>query len=272
MRSFSGPARRCLREPFASPAISSLNPINRLVTSESGWPSPDGAVPNLQPVVPVVLLYSRGCRQTIVSIDSDVAAPQKRLLPPTGSPSAPGSQELPASTPGAGRPTRPSAIGKQRPAPSHLRKSSGEALLDQLLGGAGAARPVRRVSAEGLTYDTGALVAAERNDRLVWSLHRAALHEASPTVPAAVLAEGWRGGHSQHCPGSEGLSHRGPLRSQRAGRRARSRSARAQHDDIVDVSVSKALYGAVTRCHSNPTHMTQGGLVSLEPTLAIYAV
>ena len=48
---------------------------------------------------------------------------------------------------------------------------------------------------EGLTYDTGALVAAERNDRLVWSLHRAALRRGlPPTVPAGVLAEGWRGG------------------------------------------------------------------------------
>jgi len=47
----------------------------------------------------------------------------------------------------------------------------------------------------GLTYDTGALIAAERDDRLVWSLHRAALTRGLvPNVPACVLAEGWRGG------------------------------------------------------------------------------
>lgn len=50
----------------------------------------------------------------------------------------------------------------------------------------------------GLTYDTGALVAAQRNDRLLWSLHRAAVARGlPPTVPAGVLAEAWRGG-SQH--------------------------------------------------------------------------
>ena len=47
----------------------------------------------------------------------------------------------------------------------------------------------------GLTYGTGALIAAERDDRLMWSLHRAAIARGlSPTVPAGVLAEAWRGG------------------------------------------------------------------------------
>lgn len=47
----------------------------------------------------------------------------------------------------------------------------------------------------GLTYDTGALINAEANDRLLWSLHRAALGRGIvPTVPAGVLGEAWRGG------------------------------------------------------------------------------
>ena len=51
------------------------------------------------------------------------------------------------------------------------------------------------MSASGLTYDTGALIAAERDDRLLWSLHRAAIARGvPPTVPAGVLAEAWRGG------------------------------------------------------------------------------
>jgi hypothetical protein len=45
-----------------------------------------------------------------------------------------------------------------------------------------------------LTYDAGALIAAERDDRRVWALHRRALARgATPTVPAAVLVEAWRG-------------------------------------------------------------------------------
>jgi hypothetical protein len=47
----------------------------------------------------------------------------------------------------------------------------------------------------GLTYDTGALIAAERSDRRIWALHRRALERGIvPTVPAGVLGQGWRGG------------------------------------------------------------------------------
>jgi hypothetical protein len=47
----------------------------------------------------------------------------------------------------------------------------------------------------GLTYDTGALIAAERDNRLMWALHRAALGRGvNVTVPAGALGEAWRGG------------------------------------------------------------------------------
>ncbi|GFZ87828.1 twitching motility protein PilT [Nesterenkonia alkaliphila] len=47
----------------------------------------------------------------------------------------------------------------------------------------------------GLTYDTGALIGAERDSPLVWALHKRALQQDErPTVPAGVLAEAWRGG------------------------------------------------------------------------------
>lgn len=55
------------------------------------------------------------------------------------------------------------------------------------------------MSADGLTYDTGALIAAERDDRLLWALHRAALTRGlAPTVPAGALGEAWRGGPQHH--------------------------------------------------------------------------
>lgn len=45
-----------------------------------------------------------------------------------------------------------------------------------------------------LVYDTGALIAAERNDRRVWLIHKRALQrDAQPVVPAGVVTEGWRG-------------------------------------------------------------------------------
>jgi hypothetical protein len=53
---------------------------------------------------------------------------------------------------------------------------------------------------DGVTYDTGALIAADRNDRRMWALHAGFLAlEVSPTIPTPVLAEAWRG--SSHLAG-----------------------------------------------------------------------
>lgn len=49
-----------------------------------------------------------------------------------------------------------------------------------------------------LIYDTGALIAAENNSRRFWALHKRALQRhVSPTVPAGVIAEAWRGNSPQ---------------------------------------------------------------------------
>ena len=54
----------------------------------------------------------------------------------------------------------------------------------------------------GLTYDTGALIASDRNQRLVWSLHQAALKRGFvPVVPAGVIGEAWRGGPQHRMSG-----------------------------------------------------------------------
>jgi hypothetical protein len=50
----------------------------------------------------------------------------------------------------------------------------------------------------GITYDTGALVAADRGERRQWARHRALLARREvPTVPSPVLAQAWRGGGRQ---------------------------------------------------------------------------
>lgn len=47
----------------------------------------------------------------------------------------------------------------------------------------------------GVTYDAGALIAAERRDRAFWAIHATLLARgARATVPAGVLAQVWRGG------------------------------------------------------------------------------
>lgn len=44
-----------------------------------------------------------------------------------------------------------------------------------------------------VVYDTGALIAAERNDRRMWALHARALARGQlPIVPSACVVEAWR--------------------------------------------------------------------------------
>src|SRR5215468_12296892 len=50
----------------------------------------------------------------------------------------------------------------------------------------------------GVTYDAGALIAADRAERRIWARHRALLARREvPTAPAPVVAQSWRGGGRQ---------------------------------------------------------------------------
>jgi len=124
----------------------------------------------------------------------------------------------------------------------------------------------------GVTYDTGALVAAERNNRQMWALHAGYLaEEVIPTVPTPVLAEAWRGGARQASlsrllqmcdtePMSEDLAKNVGVLAGQSG-----------HDDMVDVCV---VEGAVRRddavVTSNVTHIRMvadaaGARLRIEP-------
>ena len=97
----------------------------------------------------------------------------------------------------------------------------------------------------GVTYDTGALVAAERNDRRLWALHAGFLaEEVVPVVPAPVLAEAWRGGSRQaNLSRLLAMCEIEPLTEGHA-RAAGVLAGKAGHEDIVDVAV---VEGAVRR-------------------------
>jgi hypothetical protein len=46
----------------------------------------------------------------------------------------------------------------------------------------------------GLLYDSGALIAADRDDRRIWAIHTRALQRGvRPIVPAGCLVEAWHG-------------------------------------------------------------------------------
>ncbi len=90
----------------------------------------------------------------------------------------------------------------------------------------------------GVTYDTGALIAADRNDRRMWALHLGFIaEEVVPAVPAPVVAEAWRGGSRQAslarmlagCDIEEMTADQ--------ARRVGELAGRADHEDVVDVAV-----------------------------------
>lgn len=112
----------------------------------------------------------------------------------------------------------------------------------------------------GVTYDTGALIAGDRNDRRMWALHVGFIaEEVVPNVPAPVVAEAWRGGPRQASlarmlAGCE-------IEEMTAGqaRRVGELAGRADHGDIVDVAV---VEGAARRddgviITSNESHIGQ---------------
>jgi hypothetical protein len=96
----------------------------------------------------------------------------------------------------------------------------------------------------GATYDSGALIAAERDDRRMWALHRRTLERGvAPTVPAGVLGQAWRGGPQPQL--SRLLA--GCLVEELSGPRARQAGTlmgAAGRSDVVDASV---VVGALER-------------------------
>jgi hypothetical protein len=96
----------------------------------------------------------------------------------------------------------------------------------------------------GLTYDAGALVAAERGRNDIWHLHEEAIVRGErPTVPAGVLGQAWRGGPQarlskllKSCQ-VEALNE---LRTRAAG----VACGRAGTSDVIDASV---VVGAIAR-------------------------
>ena len=97
----------------------------------------------------------------------------------------------------------------------------------------------------GITYDTGALIAADRAERRIWARHCAllALREV-PTVPAPVVAQSWRGGGRQALLARLLTGCDVEALDDGQARAVGSLAARAATTDIVDVCV---VEGAIRR-------------------------
>lgn len=112
----------------------------------------------------------------------------------------------------------------------------------------------------GVTYDTGALIAGDRNDRRMWALHVGFIAEdVVPSVPAPVVAEAWRGGPRQASLARMLAGCDIEAMTSGMARRVGELAGRADHDDVVDVTVVEA---AARRdddviVTSNETHIRQ---------------
>jgi len=96
----------------------------------------------------------------------------------------------------------------------------------------------------GLTYDTGALIAAEANRRDLWALHACALRRGrQPVVAAGVLGQAWRGGPQAALSRLLKGCRIETLNEARA-RAAGAACARAGTKDVIDASV---VLGALAR-------------------------
>ncbi len=96
-----------------------------------------------------------------------------------------------------------------------------------------------------VTYDTGALVAADRGERRMWARHRALLQQREvPVVPAPVLAQGWRGGGRQALLAKLLVGCDTETLDDRQARLVGALAASAGASDIVDATV---VEGALRR-------------------------
>jgi hypothetical protein len=90
----------------------------------------------------------------------------------------------------------------------------------------------------GVTYDTGALIAGDRNDRRMWALHVGFIaEEVVPNVPAPVVAEAWRGGSRQASLARMLAGCQIEEMTADQARRVGVLAGRADHEEVVDVAV-----------------------------------
>jgi predicted nucleic acid-binding protein len=89
----------------------------------------------------------------------------------------------------------------------------------------------------GVTYDAGALIAAERDSESVWMLHRELLaRDVRPTLSTVVLGQVWRGGPQAQLSRLLRGCRIEPLTESQA-RSAGAALAASDSSDLVDAAV-----------------------------------
>jgi hypothetical protein len=90
----------------------------------------------------------------------------------------------------------------------------------------------------GATFDTGMLVALDRNEREAWVVLRRLVNRGEvPTVPTVVTAQAWRDGHRQAQLARALGDSRPEILSDELARKAGELCGRSRTADIVDAVV-----------------------------------
>ena len=111
----------------------------------------------------------------------------------------------------------------------------------------------------GVTYDAGALIAADRGERRMWARHRAFLTaRVVPTVPAPVVAQAWRGGSRQALLSRFLVGCDVEALDDDQARKVGSLAAKAATTDIVDASVVEGALRRVDMVISSDAEDLQG--------------
>ena len=103
------------------------------------------------------------------------------------------------------------------------------------------ARPQQqaRAAVRGITYDAGALIAAERRNPGMMTIHKSAMdNDITPVAPAGALAQVWEGGSGRQASLAQILKKRRvePLDESLAKEVGAAR-VRTASNDVVDISV-----------------------------------
>lgn len=124
----------------------------------------------------------------------------------------------------------------------------------------------------GVTYDSGALIAAERGSQSLWAFHRRLLERgARPTVSTVVLGQAWRGGPQASLSRLLRGCRIEPVSEPQARAAGAALAASKGHDVIDAVVVTTALTRGDLIVSSDPDDLRRIA-AAIGDSIALYVV
>ena len=126
----------------------------------------------------------------------------------------------------------------------------------------------------GVTYDAGALIAAERRNSRMVTFHEWIVDNGiRPVVPAGVLAQVWRDGSGRQAPLAQILKQCQvePL-DENLAKQVGAASHKTGSNDVVDISVVVSAIGRGDRIVTSDEDDIAEIMTSLGHNLKIYAI